>query len=126
MLAFFTLIAALLAVMDTYPIIASRDLVFSEKRSSLTGQTAVIASSLSSLDTLTGDSVGQVMALLDVSGLERILVTDENARTVYDSASPSAVGQYALLSEIALALEGESVFWSRFGDGVFTLSLIHI
>ena len=59
MLAFFTLIAALLAVMDTYPIIASRDLVFSEKRSSLTGQTAVIASSLSSLDTLTGDSVGQ-------------------------------------------------------------------
>lgn len=120
MLAFFTLIAALLAVMDTYPIIASRDLVFSEKRSSLTGQTAVIASSLSSLDTLTGDSVGQVMALLDVSGLERILVTDENARTVYDSASPSAVGQYALLSEIALALGGRSVFWSRFGDGAFT------
>ena len=120
MLAFFTLIAALLAVMDTYPIIASRDLVFSEKRSSLTGQTAVIASSLSSLDALTGDSVGQVMALLDVSGLERILVTDENARTVYDSASPSAVGQYALLSEIALALGGRSVFWSRFGDGAFT------
>ena len=120
MLAFFTLIVALLAVMDTYPIIASRDLVFSEKQSSLTGQTAVIAASLSSLDTLTSDSVGQVMSLLDVAGLERIVVTDASARTVYDSASTSEVGKYALLSEISLALEGESVFWSRFGDGVFT------
>lgn len=119
-LAFFTLIVALLGLVDTYPIAASRDLVASEKESSLLSQAGVISASLSALDSLSSDAVGQVMSLLDISGLERIIVTDGTARIVYDSRSPSDGGKYALLSEVALALDGRQVFWSRFADGAFT------
>lgn len=119
-LAFFTLIVALLGLVDTYPIAASRDLVASEKESSLLSQAGVISASLSALDSLSSDAVGQVMSLLDIAGLERIIVTDGTARIVYDSRSPSDGGKYALLSEVALALDGRQVFWSRFADGAFT------
>ena len=84
-LAFFTLIVALLGLVDTYPIAASRDLVASEKESSLLSQAGVISASLSALDSLSSDAVGQVMSLLDIAGLERIIVTDGTARIVYDS-----------------------------------------
>ena len=117
--AFFALIAALLLLLNTYPVAASRDIVFSEKESSLIEQAAVISSSLSGLDTLSGDGAAQVVELLAVSGLERIIVTDAASRVLYDTASPSAEGDVALLSEIVRALSGEQVFWSRFAGGAF-------
>ena len=117
--AFFALIAALLVLLNTYPVAASRDIVFSEKESSLIEQAAVISSSLSGLDTLSGDGAAQVVELLAVSGLERIIVTDAASRVLYDTASPSAEGDVALLSEIVRALSGEQVFWSRFAGGAF-------
>ena len=86
--AFFALIAALLVLLNTYPVAASRDIVFSEKESSLIEQAAVISSSLSGLDTLSGDGAAQVVELLAVSGLERIIVTDAASRVLYDTASP--------------------------------------
>ncbi len=117
--AFFALIAALLVLLNTYPVAASRDIVFSEKESSLIEQAAVISSSLSGLDTLSGDGAAQVVELLAVSGLERIIVTDAASRVLYDTASPSAEGDVELLSEIVRALSGEQVFWSRFAGGAF-------
>lgn len=116
---FFALIAVLVVLLNTYPLVTSRDLVFKEKESALLGQAGVIASSLAGLDTLSGSGVAQVMALLDVSGLARILITDETGGVIYDTAEEPAVGRYALLSEVARALDGEQVFWSRFADKAF-------
>lgn len=117
--AFFALIAALLVLLNTYPVAASRDIVFSEKESSLIEQAAVISSSLSALDTLSGDGAAQVVELLAVSGLERIMVTDAAARVLYDTASPGTEGGVALFAEVVRALSGEQVFWSRFAGGAF-------
>lgn len=117
--AFFALIAALLILLNTYPVAASRDIVFSEKESSLLEQAAVISSSLSALDTLSGDGAAQVVDLLAISGLERIIVTDAASRVLYDTASPSSEGRIVLFAEIVKALSGEQVFWSRFADGAF-------
>jgi sensor histidine kinase regulating citrate/malate metabolism len=117
--SFFVLIAALLVLMNTYPMVASRDLVFKEKETSLLNQASVISSSLSALDSLSADSVAQVMELLDITGYSRVVVTDDAALVLYDTAEDSGVGKYALFSEVARALRGEQVFWSHFQDGAF-------
>ena len=116
---FFALIAVLVVLLNSYPLMTSRDLVFKEKESALLGQAGVISSSLAALDTLSGSGVTQVMALLDVSGLTRIIVTDERGAVIYDTAPQPVVGKYALMSEIARALGGEQVFWSRFAGKSF-------
>lgn len=118
-ISFFALISALLILMNTYPLMASRDLVFKEKESALMSQAAVISSSLSALDSLSADSVAQIMELLDVSGFSRIVVTDESALILYDTSEESGIGKYALFPEIDLALGGEQVFRSSFQDGAF-------
>ena len=118
-LAFFALITALLILLNTYPIAASRDIVFSEKESSLLEQAGVVAASLAGLDTLSGDGAGQVVELLGLSGFERVVVTDAAARIIYDTASPSAEGRYALFAEIIRALGGERVFFSAYSGDAF-------
>ena len=118
-LGFFALIAALLILLNTYPVAASRDIVFKEKESSLLEQASVIASSLSGLDSFSGDGAAQVIELLGVSGLERLMVTDAAGRVLYDSFGDSAEGKYALFAELVRALEGEQVFWSSFSGGAY-------
>jgi signal transduction histidine kinase len=118
--SFFALISALLLLMNTYPLMASRDLVFKEKESALMSQAAVISSSLSALDSMSPNSVAQIMELLDITGYSRIVVTDASALVLYDTAADSGTGKYALFSEIARALGGEQVFRSDFSDGAFT------
>ena len=118
-LAFFALIAALLILLNTYPVAASRDIVFSEKESSLLEQAGVISASLAALDTLSGDGAAQVVELLGLTDFERIMVTDAAGRVLYDTASPSAEGRLALFSEIIRALNSERVFYSEFSDGAF-------
>ncbi len=108
------LLLILLILLNTYPLISSRDLVFEEKKSSLSSQAAVIASSLSGLETLSRPGIEEVLRILDVSGLERILVTDTQGRSLYDSGgSQSAEG------DVAEALSGKIVFRSRFADAAF-------
>ena len=75
---FTILVAILLALMNTYPTRASRDIVFTEKQSALTNRAAVVSSSLSLLDNLTPDNTRQVLALLDLRDLTRIVVTDSD------------------------------------------------
>ena len=116
---FFALILALLALLNTYPLSASRDLVFSEKEKSLLSQASVVSSSLSALDNLSKGSVSQVMELLDVTGLSRIVVTDATGRVLYDTAPQGRSARYVLFSEISRAITGEQVFWSHFSGGAF-------
>ena len=118
-LSFALLVTGLLVLLNTYPIATSRDLVFKEKESSLLSQAAVISSSLSGLDRLTPDSVGQVIDLLELSSSSRVMVTDSAGLVLYDSGKPDYEGRYALLSEVRYALGGKQMFGSRFADGAF-------
>ena len=119
---FFAFIAALLLVLlvllNTYPLLSSRDAVFEEKRSAMTGQAAVIASSLAGLDRLSGDSIGEVLTILDISGYDRVLVTDETGEVLYDSG-----GGQEYQADVAEALGGKTVFRSRFADAAFSSSM---
>ena len=117
---FALLIAVLLVLMNTYPVLASRDLVLRSKKSAMQSQAAVMSSSLSALEPLSTEGVAQVMELIDVMPLTRIIVTDEAGLIIYDSsAEDSAVGRYALLREIADALSGHTVNYHAYAGGVF-------
>ncbi len=120
---FLLIIAATLIFLNIYPVITTRDLVFSSKQSTLRSQAQVIASSLSALETLSRDSVGQVMELLDTMSLSRVIVTDDAGLILYDTSDADAgLGRYALFSEIYHALQGNmDCFISYDGDAFSSL-----
>ncbi|MCD8342762.1 MAG: hypothetical protein LUC19_00005, partial [Oscillospiraceae bacterium] len=82
MLLFIVIMAALLNI---YPTISSRDLVFSTKQTSMVGQVTVMSTSLSVLETLTEENVASVMELVDVNSFDRVLVTDGSGCVIYDT-----------------------------------------
>ncbi len=113
------LLVLLLVMLNTLPMSSSRDLVFEEKHSSLSGRAAILASSLSGLERITEESAGEVLGLLDVDGYDRIVITDEAGKPVYDSAP--AAGTEAM-GDVLSAVTGKTVFRSSFKDGAFTSS----
>ncbi|MBQ4651565.1 MAG: hypothetical protein IJB78_02480, partial [Oscillospiraceae bacterium] len=83
LIAFMTaLLLLLLLILNTYPLTTSRDRVFEEKKNSLTSQTIVVASSLSSLENPTADSIRDVLVLLDISGYARTVVVNGEGRVL--------------------------------------------
>ena len=133
-LSYLSIFIVVLVLMNTYPVLASQDLVFTSKRDSLKNQAAVMASALMELESLSADQVVRVMNMLDNMGLTRILVTDPAGLILYDStrddwggAGPPETAEeepteyrYALYREITAALRGKDVFYSRYTDQVFT------
>ncbi len=126
--SYIVIILACLAFTNIYPIISYRDMLFKSKYTSMTNQASLIASSLSPLSSLRSDEVVKVMELLDVMDLERILVTDTEARIVYDSLSGSVnTGRYAIFPEILKALTGKDVFYARFaGEAISSKACIPV
>lgn len=120
--SYILIIVAVLLVMNTYPLIASQELVFKTKQTALENEAAVISGNLAGLETLTSDGVGQIMEVLGESNLNRVLVTDPAGLILYDSENEVSPGQYALFQEIVLALDGQDVFQSAFQGGAFRSS----
>ena len=133
-LSYIAIIAAVLVLLNTYPLLVFQDLVYQSKQSNLVqGQAGVLASTLAGPETLirkgpedttVHDTVEATISTLGMSGVGRILVTDPTGLVVYDSNSleeGNVENRYALLREITLALEdgGYDVFRSDFRDGVF-------
>lgn len=113
------LLVILLLLLNTYPLISSRDAVFEEKRSSLSGQAAVIASALAGLDSPGSDSIAEVLRVLDISGFARILVVDARGAVLYDSLGSSG---HTDIKDVITALDSKIVFRSDFIDGAFSSS----
>ncbi len=113
------LLTVLLLLLNTYPLISARDAVYQEKKNSMSGQAAVVASSLSSLDRLSREGVAEVLRFLEISGFDRITVADGAGDIVYDSGE---AGQ-AAGEDLSLALSGKIVFRSILADGAFSSSV---
>ena len=117
---YFLFIALMTGLLNTYPTISSRDAVFSTKQSMMLSQTTVMASSLSALESLSGENVTQVMELVDINSFDRVIVTDANAMTLYDTTQTSgSLGRYALFSEIVGALRGQVQFFCSYDGSSF-------
>lgn len=119
-LTYIVVIAAVLVLLNTYPVLASQQLVFQSKQTSLQSQATVIASALAGPDGLSRDGVVRVMEVLGDTGLSRVMVTDPAGVVLYDSSAASgAVGRYALLREVTSALRGNDAFRSDYAGVAF-------
>ena len=88
-LSYLAILTVVLMLLNTYPVIASQDLLFSSKRDALKSQASVMASALMELESPTADQVLRVMNKLDSTGLDRVLVTDPAGLILYDRLPPS-------------------------------------
>ena len=117
-LTYLLVVAAILIVMNTYPILMAENMVFTSKQSNLKRQALVIGSTLAVSETLTREGVEQTMALLEEAQGTRVLVTDATARILYDSSTlDNRLGGYALMGEVAAALRGKDVSRSEYREG---------
>ena len=118
------IILILLILANTVFLTASRDMIFTSKKTMLKNQSAVISRSLSSMDSLTLDNVSQIMAILNVSGLNRISVISAEGAVLYDAMSDFSgelpIGTQALLDS---AMDGNMAFYANFSDGAFRSAL---
>ena len=119
-LTYILVVAAILLILNTYPVLKAQDMVFTSKESSLKRQALTIGSAIAVSETLTVEGVEQAMALLEDLQVTRVLVTDAAARILYDSSTlDNRSGDYALMGEVLSALEGNDVFRSEYREGAF-------
>ena len=110
----------MLILLNTYPLLVSEDLVFRSKETTLQSSVSVMVYSLSGLDRLTEENVAAAKAVVEETGLSRILVTDDAGRVLYDTRETgSAVGEYSFYTEIVQALLGNDAFTSNYSSGAF-------
>ena len=106
--------------MNTYPLIVSQDMVFRSKETTMQSSVSVMVYSLSGLDELNEENVAAAMAVVEETGLSRILVTDSAGRVLYDTRETgSAVGDYVLYTEIVQALLGNDTSYCAYENGAF-------
>lgn len=110
----------LLLLLNTYPLTSARDLVFQEKKSSLSAQASVIAASLSNLDLLESKSVGEVVRVLEVQGLSRLMVVDAAGTVLYDDGG--GTGYVTDVGDVFTALSGKTAYRSKFAGSAFSSS----
>ena len=119
-LSYIAVIAAVLLLLNTYPLLVSEDLVFHSKETNMTGSVSVVVYSLAGLNRLNQENVAAAMAVVEETGLSRVLVTDSTGLVLYDTRETgSAVGKYTFYSEIVQALEGYDAFSCSYRDDAF-------
>ena len=130
-MSYLVVIAVVLVLLNTYPLLASQNLLVSSKQNAMKSQAAVMASALMELETLSSEQVVRVVNMLDNMGLSRILVTDPAGLVLYDSKvdmekngkntepPEEKTYRYALYQEVVSALKGHDVAYSRYEDREF-------
>lgn len=124
--SYLTVFLIVVVLLNTYPLIASQDLLFNSELDSLKNQATVMSSALMELESLSSDQVVRVMNMLDDSGADQVLVTDPAGMILYDSTVDSGEKdaaqrareegpvRYALKQEIVRALQGSDVFCAKY------------
>ena len=86
------LIALVLLLLNTYPLLMAQNMVFRSKESSLKSQALAIATALGVSESLTAEGVEQAMSLLEELSATRILVTDGAGLILYDTSELGVPG----------------------------------
>ena len=121
MLVFLCFILLLLLVINTYPIIAMRNVVYGDKEQSMSATVSVVSSALSGLDTLTAENVSSVIELLNVTESNHILITNERRTVIYDSWGESlGTNLSASFENLNRVFTGKLVFESKYNTDSFT------
>ena len=112
------IITIALFFLNVYAARNSRQMLFRSRYVAMQEKAHLIGSSMSGMETLTADNVGQVVALLGENIATRLIVTDEEGWCLYDNLSEENVGSsLVMFPEIYNALSGKDVFHCSYEDG---------
>lgn len=124
-LTYIVIVAAVLILLNTYPLVVSEKLAYQSKQASMLNQASVLASALATgPEALTAEGATRTVELLRGSlGVTRVVVTDPNGLVLCDFQDgvgrADTAGRYALFWELVTALRGNNVFRSEYGGGAF-------
>ena len=119
-ISYIAIIVAVLLLMNTYPLTVSEDLTFRSKGRTLQDSVSVMVTALSGLEELNEENVASAMTLVEETGISRILVTDDAGKILYDTRETgSAVGEYAVYTEVVQALLGNDTFTCSYQGSAF-------
>ena len=105
-LSYIAIIMGLLLLLNTYPMMVSRDFVWAAKYTALSSQAAGISQALGGGEALREEAVGRTMGSLDIHNLTRLIVTDIDGETLYDTDP----GEGERLQDIEVFPQLERVF----------------
>lgn len=124
-LTYLVIVAAVVVLLNTYPVVVSQNLAYRSKKTSMQNQASVLASALATgPEPLTVESATRTVELLLGSlGVTRVVVIDPSGRVLCDiqegTQRTDTVGQYVLFWEAVTALKGNNVFRGDYSDGTF-------
>ena len=124
-MTYLLIVAAVVALLNTYPVAVSQTLAYQSKQNALQNQASVLASALATgPEALTAEGAARTVELLLGSlGGMRVVVTDPSGLVLCDfqggAARTDTEGQYALFWEVVTALRGNNVFRTDYADGAF-------
>jgi len=120
LMTYLVFIVIILALLNIYPPIASRNLIFASKQSAMNTQTSLVTTSVEALGNPTSESVTRVMSMLDVSGYSRIIIVNADSELLFRASADDAPFDTARMdAALADALDGYDYFSSLFRDGAF-------
>ena len=115
--------ALIFVILNTYPAMLSRDMVFASKETALVSRVSVISSTISSLSRFSVANVEQVMQMVDSDDIAVMAVADENGNVIYsaqkDDENIDKYDEYTNMRTISYALQYNDVFVSRYERGLF-------
>ena len=110
--------------MNTFFLMASRDMIFTSKQKFVQNQATIITTSLEDVfDALTVEDVAKVMEWLDVAGATQIVIIDADEMILYGSVENNMQADFPN-GRIARAMQGYDLFHSRFSEGSFSSSAL--
>ena len=93
-------------------------LFYASKESTMLEKCRLAAAEVGSVDAINVHTVAETISDYNTSNITRLIVTDQNGLTIYDTAENlQAANQYALFPEIVTALNGNDTFYCRYIGG---------
>ena len=105
-----------LVILNIYCSITCQQLFYQSKRESMIEKCLLVSDEIATLDVLNNTSIATVVGQMDSLKVTRLIVTDQSAKVLYDSAN-EVPGSYSLLPEILTAIDGNDVCSWKYRDG---------
>ena len=109
---------SVLLFLNIYSSKTSQDIFLNNKKAILTDRCNVAANEISELQVINKATVAQALSGISTLRVSRVIVTDETAQIIYDSAGKATENTYVLFPEVLKALANNDVFNWTCKDGI--------
>ena len=105
-----------LILLNFYCSSASQMIFYQSKKTAMTEKCQLASHEIGQLELLNADTIRSILEQMENLNITRIIVADQNGRSLYDSQD-SPTGSYVLLPEIVQSLKGNDVFSWHYHSG---------